>query len=95
MCLVGCNQLGDGSSVYENFHNCATSAAVRRLAQNLRAYGLEAHRQKGLGLLAQFARQSIDDSVDCFDSAGRVQGAEDEVSGLGSSHRHHDGLGIT
>ena len=65
----------DGALVNDVPSDGPAAAAVRRFAQHLRDDGLQAHRQERLGLFAQLAGQGIDNAVDRFYGAGRVQRA--------------------
>ena len=94
MCLIGCDQLGDCTVVDQYLHYCAPSATVRCLDKYLRHDCLEAHCEESFSLLAQLARQSVDNSIDRFNSARGVKCAEHEVTGLCSGHRHRNCLGI-
>ena len=72
MCLIGRDELRNSASVHQYLEYRAAAMAIRGLAQDLGHNGLQAHRQESLGLLAQFARQGVDYSVDRLDRASRV-----------------------
>src|SRR6266403_1530257 len=71
------------------------AAAADLLPQALRYYRLEGLREHGANLALLAGREDVDDAVDRLRRARRVQGAEDEVSGLGRGERETDRLQVT
>ena len=62
--------------------------SVGRFDEGLGDDGVEPHAEKALGLFAHFGGQGIDHAVDGLGGTGRMQGAENEVTGFGRRHGH-------
>ena len=92
--LIGHDELADGFGEDHDFAYGTPRALVGTLDQHLGDDGDQTLRKEALGLLALFRGQRVDDAIDGLGGAGRVQGTQHQVTGLGRGHRHGYGFGI-
>src|SRR5262245_46964235 len=79
--LAFTTELGDSHVDDQNFKRRNSSGDIDSFEEILRDYALKRFGERGADLVLLISREYVDDAVDSFSRAGRMQSAKNQVSG--------------